>query len=175
MSPQVAFQMVSMLRDVVDRGTGSPGARARRPRPGRRKDRHDRRLSRRLVRRLLVVGGRRRVGRLRSAGADRTRRVRRAVALPIWADFMKRSRDDAAAGRIRGARRARARRAVQRLVSAAGRGLSRSTRSTSRTATPCRPSAVRSTRARSPRQAQRVVGGLFRSLGSKIAGIFRRK
>ena len=38
------------------------------------------------------LGRRRRVGRLRSAGADRPRRVRaRASALPIWADFMKRT------------------------------------------------------------------------------------
>ena len=40
-SPQVAFQMVSMLRDVIDRGTGSPRARARRSRPGRRENGHD--------------------------------------------------------------------------------------------------------------------------------------
>ena len=77
-SPEVAFQMTSMLRDVVERGTGN-AARALGVRgPVGGKDRHDRRLSRRLVRRLLDVGGRRRLGRLRSAGADRPRRVRRA-------------------------------------------------------------------------------------------------
>ena len=68
-APAVAFQMTSMLRDVDRARHRRVGARARCPRPGRGEDRHDRRLSRRLVRGLLDVGGRRRLGRLRSAGA----------------------------------------------------------------------------------------------------------
>ena len=68
------------------------GAAAGRPVPGRRQDRHHRRLQGRLVRRLLVVAGRRRVGGLRSAGADRRATPSAArYALPIWADFMQRA------------------------------------------------------------------------------------
>ena len=57
-----------------------PGAhRLRRALSGRRQDRHDRRFQGRLVRRLHVVDRRRRLGRARSAGADRPQRLRRAL------------------------------------------------------------------------------------------------
>ena len=44
--------------------------RRRRCRPGRRQDRNDRRVSRRLVRRLLIIGRGGRLGGIRSAAAD---------------------------------------------------------------------------------------------------------
>ena len=77
-SPAVAFQMTSMLRDVVERGTGAP-ARAlgvRGPvggKTGTTDDYHDAWFVG-----FSTVGRRRRLGRLRSAGADRPRGVRRA-------------------------------------------------------------------------------------------------
>jgi penicillin-binding protein 1A len=88
--PECAFQMVTMLEDVVERGTGasartlgvraSSAARPARPTiittPGSSGS---------------IVGGRRRLGRIRSAAEDPRRRLRRAVALPIWADFMRRT------------------------------------------------------------------------------------
>ena len=102
----VAFQMTSMLRDVIDRGTGAPARDARRARPGRRQDGHDRRLSRRVVRRLFLVGRRRRVGRFRSAGDRSAREAYGArVALPIWADFMKRTARSLPPARFRRAQR----------------------------------------------------------------------
>ena len=117
----VAFQMVSMLGDVIDRGTGARRAQLGRAVPGRRQDRHHRRLQGRLVRRLLVVGRRRRVGRLRSAADDRhatpTARATRcrsgatSCAAPRAAGRRRRSRSPA--GLQRGA-------AVQHLVPAAG-------------------------------------------------------
>ena len=54
-------------------------ASARRSLPGRRQDRHDQRIQGRVVRRLLLVARRRRVGRLRSAADDRRGRLRRAL------------------------------------------------------------------------------------------------
>ena len=89
---EVAFQMVSMLGDVVDRGTASPGAAAGRAVPGRRQDRHHRRLQGRVVRRLLA---RRWSPACGSASISRRRLARDAFgaryALPIWADFMQRA------------------------------------------------------------------------------------
>ena len=78
-SEAVAYQMVSMLADVVDVGTGAAARIARRALPRRRQDRHDRRFQGRVVRRLLVVARRGRVGGLRQAGDDRPRRLRRAI------------------------------------------------------------------------------------------------
>ena len=66
------------------------GPRARRPGAGRRQDRHDRRVPRCLVRRLLELGRRRRVGRLRQPATIGRDAYAARVALPIWADFMKR-------------------------------------------------------------------------------------
>jgi membrane peptidoglycan carboxypeptidase len=53
-SEQVAFQMVSMLEDVLDRGTEPGAQQLRRPIPAG-EDRHDRRLQGCLVRRLHLV------------------------------------------------------------------------------------------------------------------------
>jgi hypothetical protein len=64
--------MVTMLQDVVT-AERARGAGAGRPRRGRRQDRHDQRVSRCVVRRLQLVGRRRRVGRLRPAADDLAR------------------------------------------------------------------------------------------------------
>ena len=68
-----------MLDDVIDRGTGAAARRAGVRVRRRRQDRHDQRLQGRLVRRLLVVARRRRVGRLRPAADDRPRGLRLAL------------------------------------------------------------------------------------------------
>ena len=78
-SPQVAYQMVSMLSDVIDRGTGSAARSLGVRFPVGRQDRDDRRFQGCLVRRLLVERRRRRVGRVRSAEDDRPRGVRLAL------------------------------------------------------------------------------------------------
>jgi len=70
LSPQVAFQMLTMLEDVVesrDRCVGAPTGCARRR---RRQNRDHERLPRRVVCRLQLRGGRRRLGGLRSAGEN---------------------------------------------------------------------------------------------------------
>ena len=72
-----AFLMSSMLADVINAGTGARARSARLHAAGRRQDRHDQRLQRRLVRRLHAVAGRRRLGRLRSAAHDPAQRLRR--------------------------------------------------------------------------------------------------
>ena len=83
--------MVSMLEDVIDRGTGSAGAhRLRRALSGRRQDRHDRRLQGRLVRRLHLVDRRRRLGRARtSRRRSAARATARATRCRSGADFIK--------------------------------------------------------------------------------------
>ena len=89
-SPEVAFQMVSMLTDAIERGTAAPAARLGVRFPAE-EDGNDQRLQGCLVRRLLFVDGRRRVGGVRPAepiGADA---YGSRYALPIWADFMQRA------------------------------------------------------------------------------------
>ena len=142
----VAFQMMTHAARRRRSRHRRAGAGARRARPGRREDRHDRRLSRRLVRRLLDLGRRRRLGRLRSAGDRWAREAYGArVALPIWADFMKRTaRGSCRPARVRGAAGAARRGTVQRVVSAAGRRLSDLHRVSSRRATRYRRRCVRS-------------------------------
>ena len=68
--------MSTMLADVINAGTGDRRAAARLHAAGRRQDRHDQRLQRRLVRRLHAEARHRRVGRLRSAADDPAERVR---------------------------------------------------------------------------------------------------
>ena len=77
LSEGTAYMMSSMLSDVISGGTAS-----RRPRRGLQaagggEDRDDRRLLRRLVRRIYAASGHRRLVRSRSAGADHGARVRR--------------------------------------------------------------------------------------------------
>ena len=80
-SPEVAFQMVSMLTDAIDRGTASPARASRRSLSGGRKDGNDQRIQGCLVRRLLFVDCRRRVGGVRPAANHRRRRLRFALRL----------------------------------------------------------------------------------------------
>ena len=91
-SVQTAFQMVSMLGDVIDRGTGAVRAPRRRHVSRRREDGHDERFQGRVVRRFLVEPRRRRVGRLRSAARrSAARRYGSRYAAPIWTEFMRRA------------------------------------------------------------------------------------
>ena len=69
-SAETAFQMVSMLQDVVTQGTGTAARQMGHPRADRRKDGHHQRFQGRVVRRLLVVDRRRRLGGVRSAAED---------------------------------------------------------------------------------------------------------
>ena len=166
--------MISMLRDVVERGTGAP-ARAlgvRGPVGGKTGTTDDYRDAWFVGFSSSVVVG-------VWVGFDQPAPIGRdaygaRVALPIWADFMKRDRAPAAGARLRGARRRPRRRALQRVVSAAGRRLSGLHRVSSRTATRCRPRSVRSIAASLKQRASRAIDGFFRGLGGKIAGIFRR-
>ena len=174
-SPQVAFQMVSMLRDVVDRGTGT-AARAWGVRgAGRRQDGHDQRLSRTPGSSASRRRSWRRVGGLRPAGADRARGVRRARGAADLGRFHAAHRPDASGARLRCRR------------------------------PPCAPSRCAASRTSGPLQgcpvyteyfkdgdevpsalcpvhqgtlkerATRAVMGFFHDLGSRIAGLFHRR
>lgn len=91
LSPQVAFQMVTMLQDVVNRGTGSAARRAgvRGPvggKTGTTNDYHD----------AWFVGFSSSVVVGVWVGFDQPERIRAGgsgarVALPIWSDFMRRT------------------------------------------------------------------------------------
>jgi penicillin-binding protein 1A len=91
LSPQVAFQMVSMLQDVVDRGTGATARRlgvrgAVGGKTGSTNDYHD----------AWFVGFSSSVVAGVWVGHDKPERIRAGgsgarVALPIWADFMRRT------------------------------------------------------------------------------------
>jgi 1A family penicillin-binding protein len=90
LSPQVAFQMVTMLEDVVDRGTGTAARRygvqgAIGGKTGTTNDYHD----------AWFVGFNASVVTGVWVGFDQPQRIRDAgsgarVALPIWSDFMRR-------------------------------------------------------------------------------------
>ena len=90
LSPEVAFQMVTMLQDVVDRGTGSAARRygvrgAIGGKTGTTNDYHD----------AWFVGFSSSVVAGVWVGFDQPERIRDAgsgarVALPIWSDFMRR-------------------------------------------------------------------------------------
>jgi penicillin-binding protein 1A len=91
LSPEVAFQMVSMLQDVVDRGTGATARRlgvrgAVGGKTGSTNDYHD----------AWFVGFSSSVVAGVWVGHDTPQRIRAGgsgarVALPIWADFMRRT------------------------------------------------------------------------------------
>ena len=157
------------LSDVVECGPAPPRARSACA-CRRSEDWDDRRFQGRLVRRLLVEDRRRRVGRVRSAGADRPRGVRRAVALPIWTDFMRRA---AGCGRPRSssARRS-ARAAVPMSYLRPVEGCPIYT-STSSTATTSRPNCVPSTRAHSRSGCRGRSTACSATIGKKLKGIFR--
>ena len=152
-APTVAFQMVSMLRDVIDRGTGSP-ARALGVRgavggkTGTTDDYHD----------AWFVGFSSSVVAGVWVGFDQPAPIGRdaygaRVALPIWADFMKRVASRLPPSDFVVPAWSAGRGPLQCVVSAAGRGLS----GLSRVLQGRRrhPVAVLS---RSPRHAQRADG-----------------
>ena len=121
LSEAVAFQMVSMLADVVDIGHRRCRSIARRALPCRRKDGHDRRLQGCVVRRLLIVDGRGRLGGIRSAGDDRPGRLRRAIRAADLGRFHVANRTRAQAGRISRADHGRSRSPLPRQPSRAPR------------------------------------------------------
>ena len=89
-SETTAFLMSSMMADVINAGTGARARGARLHAAGRRQDRHDQRLQRRLVRRLHAEAAWPASG---SASTSRTRFCPNGfagdVAVPMWATFMK--------------------------------------------------------------------------------------
>jgi 1A family penicillin-binding protein len=172
-SPQVAFQMVSMLRDVIDRGTGTParalGVRgAVAGKTGTTDDYRD----------AWFVGFSKSVVAGVWVGFDQPATIGREayaarVALPIWADFMKRIETTLPAGAFEIPEGIEARELCSvsylRPVSDCP------------TYTEYFKQGDEVPNARCPihqgslsEQAQRAVGGILRSLGSRIAGIFRR-
>jgi penicillin-binding protein 1A len=172
-SAEAAFQMVSLLRDVIDRGTGSParalGVRgAVAGKTGTTDAYHD----------AWFVGFSSSVVAGVWAGFDQPAPIGHdaygaRVALPIWADFMKRT-----AGKLR---------ASDFPAPAGVRGVALCSVSYVRPVDECPvyteyfkdgdsvPSALCPLhRGTLKERATRAVTGFFRSLGGKIAGIFRK-
>ena len=77
MSPEEAWLMVSMMKDVVQRGTAAGSRRQPVPLSRRRQDGHDERRHRRLVHRLHLRSRRRRLDGLRQAAEDQGQRAGR--------------------------------------------------------------------------------------------------
>jgi penicillin-binding protein 1A len=172
-SEQVAFQMVSMLRDVVDRGTGEPARvlGVRGPVAGKTGTTND-------YRDAWFVGFSRSVVAGVWVGFDQPATIGRdayaaRVALPIWADFMKRT--------------ARALPATDFPVPDGLRTEELCSVSYLRPVQECPtyleyfkegdtiPSALCPIhRGTLKQRATRAFQGILRSLGSRIAGIFRR-
>ena len=173
-SPQVAFQMVSMLRDVVDRGTGNP-ARALGVRGavgGKTGTTDDYRDAWFVGFSSSIVAG-------VWVGFDQPATIGREayaarVALPIWADFMKRIETTSPPAEFEVPPGVEARElcsvSYQRPVS----GCPVYTEYF-KEGDPVPTDRCDIHQGSLSDQAQRAVGGLFRSLGSKIAGIFRRR
>jgi len=173
LTPDVAFQTTSMLRDVVERGTGAPirALGVRGPvagKTGTTDDYHD----------AWFVGFSTKVVVAVWVGLDQPAPIGREaygarVALPIWADFMKRS--------------ARALPPGEFAVPSGLRAEELCSVSYQRPVEGCPvyteyfkdgdaiPSAMCSVhRGTLKQRTARAVEGLLRGLGSKIAGIFRR-
>ena len=125
LTPAVAFQMVTMLQEVVESGTASGARRDRHHGADRRQDRHDRRLPRRVVRRFLHLGRRRRVGRIRSARADRPGGLRGAHRAAHLGRLHETRRGDHAGARVHGPARRHRPRVVPRVPSQTARRLPR--------------------------------------------------
>jgi 1A family penicillin-binding protein len=174
LSPAVAFQMTSMLRDVIERGTGSPartlGVRgAVAGKTGTTDDYHDAWFVGYST--SVVVGV--------WVGFDQPASIGRdaygaRVALPIWADFMKRiarqlpPRDFAIPPGIHSEELC----SVSYLVPVDGCPIYTEYFKEGDTV----PSALCPIHRGSLKQrTSRAIEGFFRGLGSKIAGIFRRK
>ena len=172
-SPAVAFQMTSMLRDVIERGTGAP-ARALGVRgavggkTGTTDDYHDAWFVGFST--SVVVGVW--VG-FDQPALDRPRCLRRARGAADLGRLHEAHGTSAAGIRLQGSAGHPLRGTVQRVVSGAGGGCPVYTEFFKDGDTV--PSALCPIHRGSLKQrAARVVGGFFRSLGSKIAGIFRR-
>jgi 1A family penicillin-binding protein len=169
----VAFQMVSMLRDVIDRGTGSPartlGVRgAVGGKTGTTDDYHD----------AWFVGFSSSVVAGVWVGFDQPAPIGRdaygaRVALPIWADFMKRvsSQFPPSDFAVPDGLQAEDLCSVSYLRPVEGCPVYREYFK-SGDAIPSQSCPVH--RGTIKERAARVVEGLFRSLGGKIAGIFKR-
>ena len=171
-SPQTAFQMVSMLDDVIDRGTGASVRRAGLsfPAGGKTGTTNDFKDAWFVgFSPTLVVGV--------WVGFDQPKTIGREgygsrYALPIWSEFMRR------ASRIRGARHVRRTRrietgvALSRLVSEAGGrlpDLHRVSETARRRAWPALHPPSGHRQAAGPPRGEGFLSGL----GKKIRGIFR--
>jgi 1A family penicillin-binding protein len=172
-SPPVAFQMTTMLRDVIERGTGAP-ARALGVRgaiAGKTGTTDDYRDAWFVGYSTSVVVG-------VWVGFDQPASIGREaygarIALPIWADFMKRTARRLPPGEftvppgIHGEELC----SVSYLAPVDGCPLYTEFFKEGDTV----PSALCPIHRGSLKQrASRAIGGFFRGLGSKIAGIFRR-
>ena len=174
LSPAVAFQVTSMLRDVIERGTGSP-ARALGVRgavAGKTGTTDDYRDAWFVGYSTSVVVG-------VWVGFDQPASIGRdaygaRVALPIWADFMKRTARQLPPGdfAVPAGVHAEELCSVSYLVPVDGCPIYREFFKDGDTV----PSALCPIHQGSLKQrASRAISGLFRGLGRKIAGIFRRK
>ena len=173
-SPAVAFQMTSMLRDVIERGTGAP-ARAlgvRGPvagKTGTTDDYHD----------AWFVGFSTSVVAGVWVGLDQPASIGREaygarVALPIWADFMKRTARQLppAAFTVPPGVHSEELCSMSYLAPVEGCPVYTEFFKDGDTV----PSALCPIHRGSLKQrATRAIEGFFRGLGSKIGGIFRRK
>ena len=172
-SPAVAFQMTSMLRDVIERGTGA-SARALGVRgavagkTGTTDDYHDAWFVGYST--SVVVGV--------WVGFDQPAPIGRdaygaRVALPIWADFMRRTGRQLTANEFEVPPGVHTEElcSVSYLAPVEGCPIYREVFKDGDTV-PSELCPVH--RGSLQERAQRVVGGFFRGLGSKLAGIFRR-
>ena len=99
-SDTTAYLMSTMLADVIN-GDGRERPQPRLHAAGRRQDRHDQRLQRRVVRRVHAQSARRRLGRVRSAADDSAGRFRgrsRRTALGALHEDGHKGRQAAVAG-----------------------------------------------------------------------------
>ena len=173
-TPAVAFQMTSMLRDVVERGTGSPvralGVRgAVAGKTGTTDDYRDAWFVGYST--AVVVGV--------WVGFDQPASIGRdaygaRIALPIWAEFMKRTARELPPGNFEVPPGIHSEElcSVSYLAPVDGCPLYTEFFKDGDTV----PSALCPIHRGSLKQrASRAIGGFFRGLGGKIAGIFRRK
>jgi membrane carboxypeptidase/penicillin-binding protein len=172
-SPPVAFQMTSMLRDVIERGTGAPvrafGVRgAVGGKTGTTDDYHD----------AWFVGFSTSVVAGVWVGFDQPASIGRdaygaRVALPIWAEFMKRVAQKRVPGEFTAPSGVRGEELCSVSYLQPVEGCPTYTEYFKEgDQVPSQLCPVH--RGTFKERAARVVGGFFRSLGSRIAGILRR-
>jgi membrane carboxypeptidase/penicillin-binding protein len=173
LSPAVAFQTTSMLRDVIERGTGAPvrGLGVRGPiagKTGTTDDYHD----------AWFVGFSTKVVVAVWVGLDQPAPIGREaygarIALPIWAEFMKRAARALPPGEFRAPAGLRAEELCSVSYVRPVDGCPVYTEYFKEGDTV--PSAMCPVhRGTLKERTARAVEGLLRGLGSKIAGIFRR-